>query len=125
MSEQMREEFAAWYLAEITESYGKGCRAKAERNLAWVRQDGSFADPMLRLACLAWQASREDMPSGFTAVDMTTAAAQWFRDGAASVVVILPPRMIDRSVDKYADGFNYAMGIAKKAIIAAGGSVKK
>lgn len=58
-NEKMREEFAAWYLAEIAESYGTGCRAQAEKNLAWVRQDGSFADPMLRLACLAWQASRE------------------------------------------------------------------
>ena len=59
MTDKMRDEFAAWYLAEITKSYGAGCRAQAEKNLAWVRQDGSFADPMLRLACLAWQASRE------------------------------------------------------------------
>lgn len=60
----------------------------------------------------------------YTAVDMASAAADGFRDGVASVAVILPPRMIDQSVDKYADGFNYAMGIAKKAIIRAGGSVK-
>ncbi|MBM6442343.1 hypothetical protein JQF37_01705 [Pseudomonas sp. MIL9] len=55
----MREEFSAWYLAEVTQSYGESVRTQAEKNLAWVRQDGSFADPMLRLACLAWQASRE------------------------------------------------------------------
>jgi hypothetical protein len=68
---------------------------------------------------------RGGLTPAYTAADMTTAAAQGFRDGAASVAVILPPRMIDRSVDKYADGFNYAMGIAKKAIIRAGGSVKE
>lgn len=85
MSEQMREDFSAWYLAEVTESYGKGCRAQAQKNLDWVREDGSFADPMLRLACLAWQASRESLPSLFTAVDMTTAAAQGFRDGVAKL----------------------------------------
>lgn len=61
MSEQMREEFSAWYLAEVTESYGEGVRAQAQKNLDWVREDGSFADPMLRLASLAWQASRESL----------------------------------------------------------------
>lgn len=84
MSEQMREEFSAWYLAEVTQSYGESVRTQAEKNLAWVRQDGGFADPMLRLACLAWQASRKSMPSAYTAVDMTAAAAQGFRDGVAS-----------------------------------------
>ncbi|SFX16475.1 hypothetical protein SAMN03159390_00585 [Pseudomonas sp. NFACC49-2] len=54
----MREEFAAWYLAEVTQSYGEGVRDQAKKNLDWAREDGSFADPMLRLACLAWQASR-------------------------------------------------------------------
>jgi len=54
----MREKFAAWYLAEVTQSYGEGVRDQAEKNLAWKREDGSFADPMLRLACLAWEASR-------------------------------------------------------------------
>lgn len=61
MTDKMREEFSAWYLAEVTESYGNGCRAQAQKNLDWVREDGSFADPMLRLACLAWQASRESL----------------------------------------------------------------
>jgi len=58
MSDKMREEFATWYLAEVTQSYGEGVRAQAQKNLDWTREDGSFADPMLRLACLAWQASR-------------------------------------------------------------------
>lgn len=121
MNEKMREEFSAWYLAEVTQSYGESVRTQAGKNLAWVRQDGSFADPMLRLACLAWQASRETPAihpplqqtlrdngeliaaqatiaqqaqmiehlrggptPGYTAVDMTAAAAQGFRDGVAS-----------------------------------------
>jgi hypothetical protein len=61
MSDKMREEFSAWYLADATQSYGESVRPQAEKNLAWRRQDGSFADPMLRLACLAWQASRESL----------------------------------------------------------------
>lgn len=61
MSNKMREEFAAWYLLEVTESYGESVRAQAQKNLDWVREDGSFADPMLRLASLAWQASRESL----------------------------------------------------------------
>lgn len=51
--------------------------------------------------------------TGYTAVDMTTAAAQGFRDGAASVVVGLPflfPHYRQQVVE---------------AIIAAGGSVKE
>lgn len=58
-AEKMREEFGKWYLEEVTESYGKSVRAQAQKNLDWVRDDGSFADPMLRLASLAWQASSE------------------------------------------------------------------
>lgn len=59
MEEKIREEFAAWYLEDVTQWYGEGVRDQAEKNLDWKREDGSFADPMLRLACLAWQASRE------------------------------------------------------------------
>lgn len=55
---KMKNEFAAWYLAEVIESYGKGVRAQAKKNLAWVREDGSYADPMLRLGLMAWEASR-------------------------------------------------------------------
>lgn len=61
MNDKMREEFFAWYLAEATQSYGECVRAQAQKNLDWVREDGSFADPMLRLAALAWQASRESL----------------------------------------------------------------
>lgn len=57
-TEKMREEFGKWYLEEVTESYGESIRAQAQKNLDWVLEDGSFADPMLRLASLAWQASR-------------------------------------------------------------------
>ena len=85
MSEQMREEFSAWYLAEVTESYGEGVRAQAQKNLDWVREDGSFADPMLRLASLAWQASRESLPSLFTGVDMADSSA----DGRRSLAEYL------------------------------------
>ncbi|MBI6849063.1 hypothetical protein YA0010_18575 [Pseudomonas syringae] len=62
-NEKMREEFSAWYLAEVIESCGPSVRVHAENNLAWVREDGSFADPMLRLASLAWQASRAALPT--------------------------------------------------------------
>jgi hypothetical protein len=56
-----REEFTAWYLAEMTEMFGKGIRAQAELNLAWSRDDGSFADPSLRLALMSWEASRSTL----------------------------------------------------------------
>ena len=61
MNDKTREEFEAWYLAEVTESYGNSVMAQAQKNLDWVREDGSFADPMLRLASLAWAASRESL----------------------------------------------------------------
>lgn len=60
-SGKMRNEFSAWYLDEVTQSYGKSARSQAEKNLDWIREDGSFGDPLLRLACLAWQASRESI----------------------------------------------------------------
>ena len=60
--------------------------------------------------------------AGYTAVDMTTAAAQGFRDGAASVVVELPP--------VHADAYDPLAEVAyaercREAIIAAGGRVKE
>lgn len=58
MTDKMRKEFASWYLEEVSNSYGESVRAQAQKNLDWAREDGSFADPMLRLACLAWEASR-------------------------------------------------------------------
>ena len=70
--------------------------------------------------------------AGYTAVDMTTAAAQGFRDGAASVVVDLPEVMktrpfqtIDRGSDNFKAGFNMAIRLSGAAILAAGGTVKE
>ncbi|SEE39431.1 hypothetical protein [Pseudomonas coleopterorum] len=57
-SEKMREEFEAWYLASMVELLGKGVRDQAQKNLAWTRDDGTYADPALRLGLMAWQASR-------------------------------------------------------------------
>lgn len=81
MSEKTREEFSNWYLAEVTQSYGESVRPQAERNLAWVRPDGSFADPMLRLACLAWQASRQLLAPELRNADRYL----WLRDSSESV----------------------------------------
>ncbi len=58
---------------------------------------------------------------GYTAVDMTTAAAQGFRDGQASVVVELPP-------PRYLPGSTFPLlhvDEVKAAIISAGGSMKE
>ena len=76
--------------------------------------------------------------TGYTAVDMTTAAAQGFRDGAASVVVELPDYdsiVFDRALDipAYAEintdimrqVYQSLHRQAQAAIIAAGGSVKE
>lgn len=60
-NEKMREEFKAWHLEEVTQLYGETARTQVEKNLSWLRDDGSFADPMLRLASLAWAASRESL----------------------------------------------------------------
>lgn len=84
-NDKMRDEFSAWYLAEVTESYGEGCRAQAEKNLAWVFEDGRFADPMLRLACLAWAASREalviQLPEKCEYADFQSEYAKGHRQG--------------------------------------------
>lgn len=59
----MKAEFTAWYLAEMTEMFGSGIKGQAELNLAWSRDDGSFADPSLRLALMSWEASRAALPT--------------------------------------------------------------
>ncbi|MNJ54888.1 hypothetical protein D3C77_503490 [compost metagenome] len=56
---KMREQFEAAYLAEMARLYGNSVLDTAAANLGWVREDGSYGDPMLRLARWAWQASRE------------------------------------------------------------------
>lgn len=60
-----------------------------------------------------------EQATGYTAVDMTTAAAQGFRDGRDSVVVELPSLTVDGpdAAELYADVI--------EAIIAAGGKVKE
>ncbi len=62
-----------------------------------------------------------DLEAQYTAVDMTTAAAQGFRDGVASVIVEFPPA-------RYLPGSTVPLlhiDEVKAAIIAAGGSVKE
>ena len=79
MSEQMREDFEAWYLAEYFEG-DKDC------GLEWLSTEpcGNYRYERPSTQWKIWQASRESMQShaGYTALDMTTAAAQGFRDGA-------------------------------------------
>lgn len=71
---------------------------------------------------------------GYTAVDMTTAAAQGFRDGVVSVVVELPsvgpsPEPPEDAIDdSYLDAHHAKIRMRNdcfKAIIAAGGRVKE
>lgn len=57
-NDNIREEFEAWYLDAMVNLLGKGVRDQAEKNLAWTREDGSYVDPALRLALMAWEASR-------------------------------------------------------------------
>jgi hypothetical protein len=76
MSEQMREEFEAWFRAKHYWAPESDPLVKDEAGEYYMLSTfGKWR---------AWQASRESLPSAYTAVDMTTAAAQWFRDGVAS-----------------------------------------
>lgn len=104
MSDKTQNEFSAWYLSEVTQSYGESVRPQAEKNLAWLRQDGSFADPMLRLASLAWQASRESL--------VIELPQRWSVDGFESGWIADP------------DGANLDYSETVKAIEAAGLKVK-
>lgn len=63
---------------------------------------------------------------GYTAVNMTTAAAEGFRDGQSSVVVEMPSHFIvPAGVTLDAAGVNAILRAITKAIIAAGGTVKE
>lgn len=73
MSEKMREDFIAW-----VESLNVGYDT---RFTDFIGGDGEFFDGEVQGLFACWQASRE---SAYTAIDMTTAAADGFRDGAAS-----------------------------------------
>lgn len=67
------------------------------------------------------EAPRTEQSTGYTAVDMTTAAAQGFRDGQVSIVIELPQ-------SRYLPGSNVPLlhvDEVKAAIIAAGGKVKE
>ncbi len=63
--------------------------------------------------------------TGYTAVDMTTAAAQGFRGGVASVVMDLPKlySVSDSECDDRCAHFNRGVLACHDAIIAAGGKV--
>lgn len=112
MSEQMRKEFSAWYLAEVTESYGESVRPQAQKNLDWVREDGTFADPMLRLASLAWQASRESL-----VIDLPD-------DGIEDCQKEWPERGAKYEYDTFDTGYLYACMKHEQAIESAGLKVK-
>lgn len=57
-NDKMKAEFAAWYLATMVEMFGEVARRQVESNLAWVRDDGSYVDPTLRMGLMAWEGSR-------------------------------------------------------------------
>lgn len=112
------DEFEKWW-----ESDGQYCRAGGgsyEKTFAYRAYEAAIS-----LANTHFSSTlTDDQSTGYTAVDMATAAAQGFRDGAASVVVELPKRVVDWSTDNWASGYNLALEHSKAAIIVAGGSVK-
>lgn len=72
------------------------------------------------------EAPQAEQSTGYTAVDMTTAAAQGFRDGAASVVVELPSYFIvPAGAVLDAAGVKNILNSVAEAIIASGGTVKE
>jgi hypothetical protein len=73
MSEKMRDDFIAWI-----ESLNVGYDT---RFTDFIGGDGEFFDGEVQGLWACWQASRE---RAYTAIDMTTAAAEGFRDGVAS-----------------------------------------
>ncbi|WP_409286898.1 hypothetical protein [Pseudomonas guariconensis] len=80
---QVREQFEAAYLAEMKRLHG--ITGTAESNLAWRREDGSYVDPMLRLALWAWETSRHslvvELPSPEAAKRHATSYEEGFADG--------------------------------------------
>lgn len=69
----MSKEFDAWYFGMFP----------LEREMINAGSASSARNREQYLRC--WKASRESLPSLFTALDMSTAAAQGFRDGAAKL----------------------------------------
>lgn len=90
MSDQIREEFEAAYVEDMVRIMGEGIRRRATENTKFLMQNGEFQDPALRLALWAWKASRESMPAGYTAVDMTTANSDGYKNGFAAAIKSLP-----------------------------------
>jgi len=77
MSEQMREDFERVM--------------PAPRYVYWDVEHQRYMSSGNPLGCIeyqgkwtGWQASHDAQPTGYTAIDMTTAAADGFRDGAES-----------------------------------------
>lgn len=60
-----------------------------------------------------------------TTVDLASADASGYRNGRESVVVELPMKYSDDSVDPECMAYNDAVDLCRAAIIAAGGSVKE
>lgn len=85
-------------------------------------------EKLLRLMERPCRWAEAEQSTGYTAVDMTTAAAEGFRDGVASVVVDLPHA--DQEFEyqhagiTHFDGPSYRAAVIE-AIIAAGGKVKE
>lgn len=78
MNDQMREEFEVWAFGQCFE----------------LKTDGaSYYHHRTSDAWEAWQAAREPLSSAYTAVDMSTAAADGFRDGVDSFKIRGPVLM--------------------------------
>jgi len=122
MNDQMREEFEASAKARWPNNRGLLLRI----NHPGIAADGQYDNPVVHHAWWAWQASRESLPATYTAIDMTTAAADGFRDGAASVVVELKRLVLTTDLDmmEHEDGDYLDYEAVVASIIAAGGSVK-
>lgn len=106
MNDQVREDFEAWWLDGVYPL------RRMDRY-----EDAGVSEEM---AQEIWQASRESMSSAYTAMDMTTAAADGFSDGAASVVVDLEPDDLINETGDY-----LYIEFVRARIIAAGGRVKE
>lgn len=53
--DKSKQAFEAWYLDDMEQLLN--LRERAKQNLEWRLPNGDYADPALRLAFMAWQAS--------------------------------------------------------------------
>lgn len=151
MSEQMRAEFEAWaskgfglvrghfvraedeYENFPTQCYWEVWQAARKPVPALIETLRENGDLIAAQATIAQQAQMIEYLRGrptplYTSVDMTSAAADGFRDGAASVVVELPQRIaFDEktlfSADERGEFLEHFDVV--RAIVAAGGRVKE